>query len=61
MIIDVSHLNEKSFWDLTEIVEGPVIASHSNAKALCNVARNLSDEQLFKNEGFRCSNWCKCF
>jgi len=48
MIIDVSHLNEKSFWDLTEMVEGPVIASHSNAKALCNVARNLSDEQLLK-------------
>lgn len=48
MIIDVSHLNEKSFWDLTELVEGPIIASHSNAKALCNVARNLTDEQLLK-------------
>ncbi len=48
MILDVSHLNEKSFWDLTDMVEGPVIASHSNAKALCNVARNLSDEQLLR-------------
>ena len=48
MILDVSHLNEKSFWDVTELVEGPVIASHSNAKALCNVARNLSDEQLLR-------------
>lgn len=48
MIIDVSHLNEKSFWEITELVESPIIASHSNAKALCNVARNLSDEQLLR-------------
>ena len=48
MILDVSHLNEASFWDITQITEGPVIASHSNAKALCDVPRNLSDTQLFK-------------
>lgn len=46
MIIDVSHLNEKSFWDVSELVEGPIMASHSNAKTLCNAARNLSDDQL---------------
>lgn len=46
MLIDVSHLNEKSFWDLVNISSGPIIASHSNAKALCDVKRNLSDEQL---------------
>ena len=47
MLLDVSHLNEKSFWDITDLMEYPLIASHSNAKALCNVPRNLSDEQLF--------------
>lgn len=46
MIVDVSHLNEKSFWDLMNTASRPVIASHSNAKSLCNVKRNLSDEQL---------------
>lgn len=48
MILDVSHLNEVSFWDITQLTEGPIIASHSNAKALCDVPRNLSDTQLFK-------------
>ncbi|MEG0855892.1 MAG: membrane dipeptidase [Terrisporobacter sp.] len=46
MIVDISHLNEKSFWDLMNTASRPVIASHSNAKSLCNVKRNLSDEQL---------------
>ncbi len=46
MIVDVSHLNEKSFWDVMNITEGPIIASHSNAKALAPAARNLSDAQL---------------
>ncbi|NCC15549.1 MAG: membrane dipeptidase [Clostridia bacterium] len=47
MIVDVSHLNERSFWDVMDMTEGPVLASHSNAKALAPAARNLSDEQLF--------------
>lgn len=46
MLLDVSHLNERSFWDLVKVAQGPICASHSNAKALCNVARNLTDEQL---------------
>lgn len=46
MIVDVSHLSEAGFWDVMEVAEGPVIASHSNAKALCNHQRNLSDDQL---------------
>jgi len=46
MIVDVSHLNEKSFWDITRVVTKPFIASHSNCKALCDVPRNLSNEQL---------------
>lgn len=46
MLVDVSHLNEKSFWDLMSVSSKPVIASHSNTKALCDVKRNLSDDQL---------------
>lgn len=46
MLLDVSHLNEKSFWDLLDAAEGPVIASHSNCRALCDVPRNLTDAQL---------------
>lgn len=52
--IDLSHANEKTFWDIIQICkkykeEGKdpiVFASHSNAKSICNVPRNLSDEQL---------------
>lgn len=46
MIIDVSHANEKTFWDIYNNTTKPIIASHSNAKALCNHKRNLTDEQI---------------
>ncbi|RKD31943.1 dipeptidase [Thermohalobacter berrensis] len=46
MIVDVSHGNEKTFWDICEVTTKPIIASHSNCKALCNVPRNLTDKQL---------------
>jgi membrane dipeptidase len=46
VLLDVSHLSVKSFWDLLETSEAPVIASHSNAKALCGHRRNLDDAQL---------------
>ena len=46
MILDVSHLNEKSFWDVINATTAPILASHSNAKALAGAARNLTDDQL---------------
>jgi membrane dipeptidase len=46
MIMDVSHASEKSFFELAEIAECPIIASHSNAKTINGSPRNLSDEQL---------------
>ena len=46
MIVDVSHLNERSFWDVVGLAGGVVIASHSNCRALCDVPRNLTDDQL---------------
>lgn len=44
MIFDVSHLSDKSFWDLAEISKKPIIASHSNFRALCSHSRNLTDD-----------------
>lgn len=46
MVLDTSHLSVASFWDLLEVTEGPVIASHSNARAVCDHPRNLGDEQI---------------
>lgn len=46
MIIDVSHTNEETFYDIVKTVKGPIIASHSNCRSLCDVPRNLSDEAL---------------
>ena len=46
MIVDVSHLNCGGFWDVIRMTQGPVIASHSNSRRLCDVPRNLTDEQL---------------
>ena len=47
MVIDVSHLSDKGFYDLLEVSNKPFIASHSNARALCAHARNLTDD-MFK-------------
>ncbi len=46
MVVDVSHLNDGGFWDVMDLAAGPVIASHSNCRALCGVRRNLTDDQL---------------
>lgn len=46
MIIDVSHANETTFWDLMHHSDGAIIATHSNVRSLCDHVRNLKDEQL---------------
>ena len=46
MLVDVSHLNAAGFYDICDMTQAPIIASHSNASALCNVPRNLTDDQL---------------
>lgn len=47
MVLDVSHINDKGFWDVIELSDGhPVIASHSNARALSSHMRNLSDDMI---------------
>ncbi len=46
MLPDVSHLSDPGFWDLAEMGLGPLIASHSNARALCPNSRNLTDDMF---------------
>ncbi|MBQ7985736.1 MAG: membrane dipeptidase, partial [Clostridia bacterium] len=48
ILIDVSHLSEKSFWDVTEISTKPICASHSDSKAVKDNPRNLTDAQFCK-------------
>lgn len=44
--VDMSHISEAAFWDCCELAQKPIIASHSNSRALCPHARNLTDEQF---------------
>jgi membrane dipeptidase len=46
MVIDVSHMSEVGFWDVLSHSQRPVLASHSNARSLCDHPRNLTDEQI---------------
>jgi membrane dipeptidase len=46
IMVDVSHVSDKTFWDVMETTHAPVIASHSSARALASAPRNLTDEQL---------------
>lgn len=46
IMIDLSHLNERGFWDVAKITGEPLVATHSNAHTLCPTTRNLTDRQL---------------
>ncbi len=46
IMIDLSHLNEKGFWDVVRLSDAPLVATHSNAWEICQHSRNLTDKQL---------------
>lgn len=46
IMLDLSHLNEAGFWDIAKHSDAPLVATHSNAHAICPHARNLTDKQL---------------
>ncbi len=46
IMVDLSHASEQSFYDALEISKTPIVCSHSSCRALCDVPRNLSDDQL---------------
>jgi membrane dipeptidase len=54
MMVDISHISDKSFYDVLKVTRAPVIASHSSCRALCGSPRNLTDDMLLalkKNGG----------
>ncbi len=64
MIVDVSHLSDKGFWDVARTLRGPFAASHSNARQVCSCCRNLSDEMLralAERGGVTGLNFCAAF
>ena len=64
MMVDISHVSDKTFWDVIEITKAPVIASHSSARALTNAARNMTDDMLravAKNNGVVMVNFFPAF
>lgn len=46
MLVDISHVSDKTFWDVLQVADKPVIASHSGARALANHHRNMTDEMI---------------
>lgn len=46
IMLDLSHLNEQGFWDVSRLSDAPLVATHSNAHTLCPSTRNLTDKQL---------------
>lgn len=64
MVIDVSHLNDRSFWDVVKASSRPFAASHSNARAICGHPRNLTDDMfraLVDRGGIAGFNFCREF
>ncbi|MGM0940928.1 MAG: dipeptidase [Bacillota bacterium] len=46
IMIDTTHLNERGFWDVANLSDAPIVATHSNVHAICPISRNLTDKQL---------------
>ena len=64
IIIDVSHLSDRGFFDCIKYSTKPIVASHSNARSICQVVRNMTDEMLIalnKNHGVIGINYCPDF
>ncbi|MGM9589386.1 MAG: dipeptidase [Faecousia sp.] len=46
MLVDVSHISDEGFWDIMQITQAPIIATHSNSRSLCGHGRNLTDDMF---------------
>ena len=46
MLVDVSHISDKGFWDILHMTDGPVVATHSNSRTICAHSRNLTDDMF---------------
>ncbi len=64
MLIDVSHLSDEAFWDVMDITQAPILASHSNSRSVCGVSRNLTDDMfraICRTGGVAGFNQCDAF
>ena len=64
LMVDISHVSDKTFWDVLETTKVPVIASHSSARALTNAQRNMTDDMIravAKNNGVVMVNFFPAF
>ncbi|MBO4898358.1 MAG: membrane dipeptidase [Clostridia bacterium] len=64
IMVDVSHLSDKGFYDVLEMTKKPFIASHSNSRKVCDIFRNLTDDMflsLIKKGGVTGINLCPDF
>ena len=64
MLIDVSHISDEGFWDIMKITRAPVIATHSNSRAVCAHSRNLTDDMfraICETGGVAGFNHCDAF
>lgn len=64
ILVDVSHISDEGFWNIMDITQAPVIASHSNSRAVCGHSRNLTDEmflEICKTGGVAGFNQCADF
>ena len=46
MIIDVSHISDEAFWDIMDVTQAPIVATHSNSRVICDHTRNLTDDMF---------------
>lgn len=64
MIVDVSHISDEGFWDIMDITQAPIVATHSNSRAVCDVSRNLTDDMfraICRTGGVAGFNQCDAF
>lgn len=64
MIIDVSHISDEAFWDIIDVTQAPVIATHSNSRTVCDHSRNLTDDMfraICETGGVAGFNQCDAF
>lgn len=64
VVLDLSHLSDRGFWDVLELAKKPVLAGHSNSRAICDFPRNLTDDQfaaLVRTGGVAGLNFCVDF
>ncbi len=64
MIIDVSHISDEAFYDIMDVTQAPVIATHSNSRSVCAHSRNVTDDmfsQICKTGGVVGFNQCDAF